>query len=108
MELSMQLSGVREAIRDFNGWQGHAVIMFDTLTGDVWTDVFADDESFNPCKKTTVAVYIKDALHGRNKRVTKDRLNDLLNKAAAHDWAKMDDMTAYNIYQDIINSIYDR
>lgn len=39
----MKYIGIKQAVSEFNKWQGHAEIMFDKSDGKVWCDVFASD-----------------------------------------------------------------
>lgn len=70
---------IKEAVRDFNNWQGKAVIMVDTSDGDVWTDVFASGTDWKQYHSGTIfPLYSKDDLLERNKKITAKTVNALL------------------------------
>lgn len=83
---------IKEAAKDFNGWQGKAVIMVDTSDGDVWTDIFASGTDWKEYRsKTVFRLHGKDSLHGRDNEVSPEAINELL-KAQAYKYDSADDM----------------
>ena len=71
----MNIEKIKVAVSDFNEWQGKAVIMYDSSDGDVWTDVFADDESYNSYHSETIfSLWIKGNFLGRNNTVSVENL----------------------------------
>lgn len=74
---------IKEAAKDFSGWQGKAAIMVDTSDGDVWTDVFASGTDWNEYRsKTVFYLHSKDALYGRDGTITTEAINALLKSEA--------------------------
>ena len=49
---------IKKAVKEFNDWQGDAVIMCDEEDGEVWTDVFVDENSW----KKGLVYYQKSSL----------------------------------------------
>lgn len=83
---------IKEAAKDFNNWQGKAVIMVDTSDGDVWTDVFASGTDWNEYhSKTVFQLHSKDNLYGRDNEISPDAINELL-KVQAYKYDSVDDM----------------
>lgn len=74
---------IKKSAKDFNNWQGKAVIMVDTSDGDVWTDVFSSDTDWKEYNSGTIfSLYNKDNLYGRNKNISAKAINELLNVCA--------------------------
>jgi len=42
----IKFTGVKAAVGQFNGWQGHAEIMLNRESGKVWCDVFANGQEW--------------------------------------------------------------
>lgn len=72
---------IMEAARDFNCWQGDAVIMCDTSDGDVWTDIFCSENDWKEYhSKTIKEVFAKRGILDRNKKISRATLSMLLEK----------------------------
>lgn len=83
---------IRKAVKDFNKWQGKAVIMIDTSDGNVWTDVFSSSQNWKQYHSGTIFyLYSKDDLYGRNKNVDTKAINALIN-AGAYRYKDTNDM----------------
>lgn len=74
---------IKKSAKDFNNWQGKAVIMVDTSDGDVWTDVFSADTDWKEYNSGTIfSLCSKDNLYERNKNISVKAINELLNVCA--------------------------
>lgn len=74
---------IKESVKDFNNWQGKAVIMVDTSDGDVWTDIFANGLDWKEYRSGTIfKLYTKDDLYGRDRKISTKIVNELLDVMA--------------------------
>lgn len=77
--MNINYKDMETAVRDFNGWQGHACIMWDSEDGEVWTDVFASGEEGRRYHSTTIhCIVVKDNLYGRDEKYSAKRLRAAL------------------------------
>ena len=75
---------IAEAARDFNRWQGKAVVMVDTSNGDVWTDVFIGGNEYKRYHSDSIKplhIY-KDDFHGRNQKTSAAQIKRFLRHKA--------------------------
>ena len=83
---------IKKAVKEFNDWQGDAVIMCDEEDGEVWTDVFVDANSWKKYHSDSIhTVYDKRGIPFRNKKVSIDGIKMLL-EAKAYQYKSYDDM----------------
>ena len=51
--------GIYKAIADYNGWNGHAVIMIDVSDCNMWTDLFVSDVEYKRYHSPSIFKLIK-------------------------------------------------
>ncbi|MEN0648927.1 hypothetical protein NSQ82_07840 [Caldifermentibacillus hisashii] len=73
--MALKINGLEEARKEFNGWSGNAVIFVDFNDMTAWCRV---SEIPNYHSKAIIAVAGKDDLHERNKRIGKERLDEIV------------------------------
>jgi hypothetical protein len=79
-----QNNKVKEAIKQFNKWQGKAKIMFDMADNECWTDVFANDNDNEIYQSSTiVCIYSKSNFAGRNEKITFGKLMERIEEIDA-------------------------
>lgn len=78
--MKLQRKKLKQAVKDFNAWQGPARIYYDKSDGDIWTNIYTApewwDEYHSPdisevCSKATIA------MTGRNSKISEKRLQAL-------------------------------
>lgn len=80
-EIKLNISKITDAARQYGNYQGCARIMIDLADGEVWTDVFTSTNSFEDYHaETIICVLGKDDLHGRNGKVSAEKLEKYCNK----------------------------
>lgn len=88
----MNVEKIKEAARDFNEWQGKAVIMYDSSDGDVWTDVFSDDTTYESYHSETIFhIWVKGNFLGRNNKVSVENLEKAIKYIEENDVKTKDD-----------------
>jgi hypothetical protein len=71
-----------DEVKSFNNWQGAANIMYDIEDGEIWTDVFADDNSFKSYHSDTIICIVsKDNFQGRNGKTSLEKVLKYIPKA---------------------------
>lgn len=67
-----QEQGIIQAVEEYNNWQGHAVLKFDTSYNECWCDVFASNEEWKEYHSDTIhTILCKDNLYERDNKVRK-------------------------------------
>lgn len=82
---------IAKAAKDFNKWQGKAVVMVNTSDGDVWTDVFISGNEVKRYHSDSIKplhIY-KDDFHGRNQKTSTSQIRRYL-KYKAHEYESLD------------------
>lgn len=75
----MRLQGIRKAVQDFNGWQGCAVVMVDTSSGEIWTDIFSSGNEWKQYHSDTIfKVTSKVRMDERDDRTTMKKVRQLI------------------------------
>lgn len=70
---------IAKAARDFNKWQGAAVIMVDTSDGDVWTDVFMDDNTYRIYHSNSIyGLFAKNGFYHWDWVINAETIDELL------------------------------
>lgn len=73
--MTLKIEGLEQARQEFNNWSGSAVIFVDFGDMTAWCRV-SEIPSYHA--NSIVAVAGKDDLHERNKKVGKERLDDIV------------------------------
>lgn len=73
--MTLKIEGLEQARQEFNNWSGSAVIFVDFGDMTAWCRV-SEIPSYHA--RSIVAVAAKDDLQERNKRVGKERLDDII------------------------------
>ncbi len=75
----MKLKGIKKAVGDFNNWQGHAEIMMNVETGEIWCDIFASGNEWKQYHSDTIfKVTSKVRMDERDDRVTMKEIRQLI------------------------------
>lgn len=78
-EVKWNQEEIKEASRDFNAWQGRAVIKADSSDGSVWTDVFPSNTEWKEYHSESIfTLYEKDNFRGRDEKISADTIRELL------------------------------
>lgn len=76
-DTTIKLEGLEQAIKDFNMWQGRAVIMHDSEDNSVWCDVFLNDFDDSCYRQSTISPVLgKDNWTGRNNKTSAKKIID--------------------------------
>jgi len=82
-----------KAAEEFNSWSGSASVMLDKSDGEVWTDVFADDNEFKRYHSASImCLYGKNATHNRNEVFKKEELHYLATLAMEGNYKNYDEL----------------
>ena len=94
---------IKSAVKDFNQWQEHAVIRMDLSDGDIWTDIFPDDNDFKVYHSDSIiTIYSKDNFRGRDVKISVSELSKLVEHVIQNDITS----SIYNLdYERIINGM---
>ena len=77
---------IKSASKDFNQWQGHAVIRMDLSDGVIWTDVFpSNNDSKEYHSESIITLYAKDDFIGRDVKITVSELSQLVEHVIQND-----------------------
>lgn len=75
---TLKITGIKQAVGDFNNWQGAARIYFDKSDGKVWTMIYSDSDSYNRYHSSSIEeIYSKDNFLGRDDKVKMVELRTL-------------------------------
>lgn len=82
----MEIKGIREAVRDYNMWQGAARIYYDPSDCSVWCNIYTSpgwwDEYDDP-NIVQVASKATNDMRQRNYRISKRKLEELIGYAVS-------------------------
>jgi len=76
-----KLIGIKKAVGDYNNWQGHAEIMIDTETGEIWCNVYASGNEWTTYEVKTVKRLIYKATVSMWERDNKTSMREINEKA---------------------------
>ena len=73
----VKITGIKKATGDFNNWIGHAEVMLDKSTGEVWTDIFASCGDKNVYKDSNVVRLLSKGVMQMSENWDKTSMQDL-------------------------------
>lgn len=73
-----KFEGLKEAVQEFNKWQGHATIMVDFSDNTAWRNAYASDQEWTEYDSDTIVKLVsKDNLSDRNEKYSYEKMEQL-------------------------------